>query len=587
MKKFLLAFFVSVGILFFPQDLFAQTTEEIRSFHSDIVVHQDTSITISEEIDYTTTLRKHGIYRYIPITYNKDGIKTALRVTDISVTDADGEDIQYERTTDSKFTTLKIGDPDRTFTGDKTYHISYRVEHALTQFENHTELYWDITGEGWKVPIASSSATVTSPFAEITEVACFSGPVGGNNQLCEASYEGESATFTYPKPVLYGHNFTIAVKFPLQSQLVFPTETEQLLSWLRYNWAVFLIPLPLLLILVLWNKNGRDIQFVSPNVFDLSEGRPTQRRPLSLFAREPFVYQPLSDLSPGEAGALIDEKVDIQDVVSEILELVRKKYIKIELIEKKKFLHTARDYQFTKLKSEDPTLPPVQLFLHSQLFLKKSVVTVSQLKGTFYTSMSAAQALLEKSLVDKNIYVQKPSTARAKGIGMYVLAVVAVAAVCIIQFSPLGISWPVSLVLLQVPVGLFVGYNMTQKTAVGTNLWLQARGLRKSIKYGKWREEIKEKKLFIEEVLPFAVALGVVDRLSKDMKDLNIQPPDYLHTAGLTSLSTQDFVKGFSQEVGSSLSYNPSSSSSSGSSGFSSGGGFSGGGGGGGGGGSW
>ncbi len=69
------------------------------------------------------------------------------------------------------------------------------------------------------------------------------------------------------------------------------------------------------------------------------------------------------------------------------------------------------------------------------------------------------------------------------------------------------------------------------------------------------------------------------------MKDLDLAPPEYLPVSGLTTWTAHEFVSGFSKEVGSGLSYNPSSSSMGGSS-FS-GGGSSGGGGGGGGGGSW
>lgn len=90
-----------------------------------------------------------------------------------------------------------------------------------------------------------------------------------------------------------------------------------------------------------------------------------------------------------------------------------------------------------------------------------------------------------------------------------------------------------------------------------------------------------EKHLFIEEILPFAVALNVVDQLSRDMKELGLEPPKYM---GGTNFGTAAFVSSFTSDLGAGLTYNPSSSSSGGG-GF--GGGSSGGGGGGGGGGSW
>lgn len=114
---------------------------------------------------------------------------------------------------------------------------------------------------------------------------------------------------------------------------------------------------------------------------------------------------------------------------------------------------------------------------------------------------------------------------------------------------------------------------------------LYAKGFYQNLKRGAWRDKIKEKHLFIEEVIPYAVAFGTIKQLAKDMKDLNLQPPEYLDTFTAASLSsfTQD-LNNFAQATASNIAYNPNSGSS-GSSGFS--GGFSGGGGGGGGGGSW
>ncbi len=296
------------------------------------------------------------------------------------------------------------------------------------------------------------------------------------------------------------------------------------------------------------------------------------------------MYAPLSDLSPGQAGALLDEKVDTQDVVAEILDLARKKYLKLEVIEEKKWFSTVRDYTISKLQAADGKLSEVQHYLYTELFMQKDTVSVSELKGTFYLVMQKAVALLEKSLVDKKIVTQKPSVVRAKGMVVFFVLLIGTFVLVLTKIGPLQIFWPVPLIFLQIPVGLLFAYNLPQKTAVGTNLWLQARGLRKTIRYGKWREEIKEKNLFIEELLPFAVSLGVINQLARHMESLNIKPPDYMSAAGLTTWNTSQFISGFSNEVASGLSYNPSSSSYGGS-GFS--GGSSGCGGGGGGGGSW
>ncbi|NCS97458.1 MAG: DUF2207 domain-containing protein [Candidatus Pacebacteria bacterium] len=573
---------------FFISSVHAQSVlpEEIASFHSDITINKNTSVSITETIDYTTTLQKHGIYRYIPVTYGAGGReKETHRISHISVKDERGRTIPFTRSQDGLNLNLKIGDADVTFTGDKTYIISYEVEQALDHYDDHVEFYWDITGEGWKVPIASSSATVTSPFSPIERVTCYSGLVGRDDGGCTSSFIERSASFVYPQEVAYGENFTIVVGLPKESQLVFPTQQELLRSWIEDNWVLFLLPLPTLLVILVWIKKGRDIQFVSPDVFNLDPNRPVQRRPLSFKAREPFVYEPLKMLTPGEAGSLIDGQASPRDVVAEILELARKKYLKIDRVESKVLFFSVKDYTFTKLKPMTSPEPAAQTYLFGQLFKIQDVVSLSSLKGTFYQEMAAVRAMLKSSLEQKGIYETKPSVTKAWALGVNFASSAAVFGLVSVYLLPLDIVWPVIVLFVQFGLLSLWGGLLAQKSAVGTNLWLQTRGLRKTITYGKWREEIKEKNLFIEEVLPFAVAFGVVDKLASDMDKLGVNPPDYLGSANLGGLTAAQFVNDFSTTVGQNLSYNPSSSSRSGGSGFS--GGSSGGGGGGGGGGSW
>ncbi|GIK83975.1 MAG: hypothetical protein BroJett025_05970 [Patescibacteria group bacterium] len=585
MKKLLKSLlFGLAGFLFFQTSpIFA--SETINSFYSIIEINQDTSLTITEQIQYTTTDNRHGIYRYIPTTYNKGGQVERLPIYDVAVSDDQGNPIPFTRSSDGRFLTLKIGDPDTTFSGEKNYVITYTVERGINQFENHNELFWDITGEGWQIPIQKSSATVISQFAELQELACYSGPIGSDDGQCNFELGKNQATFTYLDQISYGDNMTIVVRLPKESQLQFPTQTELFFLWLKHNWPIVLLPVPVLVMFLWWYKKGRDFEFISQNVFDMDASKPARLRPVQFNAREPMVYEPLKDITPGESGALLDERVDIQDIVAEILELARKKKLKISVTEKKVLFSITRDYEFTKLSENMAGLSNVQAYLFTELFKTGDVVQLSKLKGTFYLTIDAAKGKLESALVEKKAYTDKPMKVRALGLVIFIILLAGVFWVLSVTVLPLGIVWPVFLLVLQFPVGMLLGYNLPQKTAVGTNLCLQARGLRATINRGAWREKIKEKHLFIEEVLPFAVSLGVVKQLAKDMEELQIKPPEYISTAHLATWTVADFVSGFSTEVGNSLAYNPNSSSSSGGSGFS--GGSSGGGGGGGGGGSW
>ena len=98
-----------------------------------------------------------------------------------------------------------------------------------------------------------------------------------------------------------------------------------------------------------------------------------------------------------------------------------------------------------------------------------------------------------------------------------------------------------------------------------------------------------QKHLFLEEILPLAISLGVVEKLTKEMASLGVRPPDYFE--GAVAAGFYSDWRGFYKNSTTVLSSSPSGKSSwSGGSGFSGGGssgGSSGGGFGGGGGGSW
>jgi len=51
-----------------------------------------------------------------------------------------------------------------TVTGVHSYVISYRVGGALTYFSDHDELYWNVTGNEWDVPINYVNSEITLPY---------------------------------------------------------------------------------------------------------------------------------------------------------------------------------------------------------------------------------------------------------------------------------------------------------------------------------------------------------------------------------------------------------------------------------------
>ncbi len=584
---FILVFCFGMSWLVFP----VRAAEQISLFTSEITVNRDTSITIQETIRYTTTEAKHGIYRYIPVRYSDHGLNYTAKIRDITVRDENGQAMPFSRSYDAGNVVLKIGDADVTFTGDKTYVLSYLVENAVNQVvdaetkQSFPQLYWDITGEGWQIAIASTSATVQSPHAAIKRVACYAGAYGADNGRCQAVQDtAQQASFTYTLPITYGDNVTVAIALDSDGQIIFPGRLQILGKQIRDNLGLLPLLLPGLVMFVWWWKKGRDRVFASWNVFNSDEKRPQHLAPLLLRRNIPLVYEPIQGLTPGEAGGILDEKVDLQDIIAEIIDLARLKCLSVERLEKKKLLGTETDYLLRKLPQTKVLLSTHQQYLLDHLFEGKAEVKLSNLKGKFYTHIDKLRQLIFQSLLEKKLFVSQPQTTRGWALAVAIMMSIILFGWCS-YLANQGIWLAIPIYVISVLLALLLAYNLPAKTAKGYNYSQQAKGLRRTIQYGAWREKIKEKHLFIEEVLPFAVAFGVVNKLSQDMADLQLKPPDYLGTSTLNGWTTASFVRSFTANATATLAYNPSSSSRSSGSGFS--GGFSGGGGGGGGGGSW
>ena len=125
-------------------------------------------------------------------------------------------------------------------------------------------------------------------------------------------------------------NFTIQLDLAEPNALVIPSTLEkQGFTW--WIWPLFVfIPLPLVIMAWLWWRHGRDWVSGSPHVL-IEPGSYSQRLRGILERRTaPFVYEPFTDLTPAEVEAIQTENITPKSLVSEILDLARQKYLKIE-----------------------------------------------------------------------------------------------------------------------------------------------------------------------------------------------------------------------------------------------------------------
>ena len=181
LKLLTIASFVLV-LLIIPTFVWGADHETITNFDTKIIINNDSSIIVQENILYNFgDSERHGIFREIPISYKARGGNYKLRISNISVSDENGNTYNYEVTYPNEYISLKIGDADKYISGEHTYIIEYTVKRALNYLDSHDEIYWNATGNEWGVPIMNASATIILP-KEINDTelqsACFIGSYG-------------------------------------------------------------------------------------------------------------------------------------------------------------------------------------------------------------------------------------------------------------------------------------------------------------------------------------------------------------------------------------------------------------------------
>lgn len=542
MKRFFVAIFLFLIPLVFPYRVLA---EEIQSFDAAISINTDGTIDVSESIAYDFgTDERHGIFRSVPfIKTNEEGKKFKLEFSNFSVSN------QYTKTIQNSLIKLKIGDPNKTITGKHLYNIRYSVSGALAYFSDHDELYWNVTGNEWPVPINRAQAQLRLPQGiskQDIRASCFTGSTGSTSQNCDITITDSFAQITANEELTIVIGFPKGIVEALEAQPYTPFwESPIVIELGIFTALLWYIIYPLSLPLKWW-RYGRD-------------PRPPMGETKAWFdAPKTRSSRPLS---PAETGALIDERVDLDDICATIVDLARRRYLKI--IENKK-----GDFTLSKQKEfkDDPSLLPFEVMLLTKIFTE-DLVAVKQLK--LATSIETLKEHLYENLVTEGFFPKNPQKIRSFYEIIRVLA--------LMTFNvPLFLS------------SLIFGTAMPQKTVFGSQQAAVARSLRNFLISQEKKLAFQAKnQLMFEKLLPYAIAFNVERIWAKRFSDIALQPPDwYVSSSSVTNWNSSLFVNSLNSSLsGVRSAATPTSSRSGFSSGFS--GGSSGGGGGGGGGGSW
>jgi uncharacterized membrane protein YgcG len=549
----------------------AQRTLAVERFDAAIAVNLDGSVDVTETITAKFVGSWNGIYRTVPVEYHTpQGFNWTLHLELRGATAADGQALKVEKEREHHYIKYKIwipGAQDAT----RTFTLRYRAKNGLRFFDDHDELYWNVTGDEWDVPVGIASARITLPQgATGVRATAFNGVYGAAARDAEVTVEGTAVRVTMSRSLGFREGLTAVVGWD-KGLVAEPTTSDRALGFLASNWPLGLPLLVLAGMFALWRRVGRD-----------PETLPVAVR-----------YEPADSLTPAEAGTLLDESADMRDITATMVDLAVRGHLRIEERDEKVLLGlmNKKEYVFHRLT---PASGGVPLQRHESLVLDglfdggANEVRLSELDNEFYRHLGRIKDSIQNRLVDRGFYRSRPDKVKGRWIaGAAVLGAVIGFGGSVIA-AGLDMT-PLPWVIAGIGSGLVMlafSWIMPARTVEGARALERVRGFEEFLRRveGERFERLVKTPEMFERFLPFAMAFGVERKWAKAFQDIYRDPPQWYvgHSSGPFNMNGfTSRLSDMSSRASSAMSSSPRSSGGSGFSGGSSGGGSGGGGGGG------
>ncbi len=545
----------------------------IENFDVQVVVHRDATIEVSEIIEARFIGEWHGLYRTIPVEYRTpQGFNYTLFLDPLSVTDENGSPLKYELSRMGNYKRFKIyvpGAADAT----RTVILRYRVLDGLKFFPDHDELYWNLTGDEWEIPIEHASAQIELP-PGVTGVRtlAFTGAYGSRAQDAEITSDSARVRVRMLRPLAFHEGLTAVVGWD-KGFVREPGALERVVLFLRSNWT-FAIPIGIFFLMFwLWWTRGRDPRL----------------QPIAV------QYEPPDKLTPAEAGTLVDNEAALRDITATLVDLAVKGYIVIEQQEKDKMLGLLYDKEYIfHLKKpfvDWNAARPHEVAMLSALFEggARDSVSLSELHNHFYTHLPAIRDRIFDALMSDNYYLHRPDTVRQAYLAVGVVVGIASVWGAGVLARVVGLA-PLMVILTGIATGAIIcgfGWFMPARTILGVRTLEKVLGFEDflgHVESDRFARVVKTPQMF-EKFLPYAMALHVEKKWVQAFADIATQPPQWYqgpYGAGYQPYFLVNDLNVMASQAGTTMSSSPRSSGGSGfgGGGFS-GGGFGGGGGGG------
>ncbi len=267
-----------------------------------------------------------GIFRKIPIrneitrtdlSYSKN----RAIISDVNVSE------HYTSYKESGYNVIKIGESDKTYTGRHEYTIKYKYNIGKDPIKEADELYFNLIGTEWDTVIESVSFKITMPKQFDESRLGFSKGYKGSTDSSGILYsvDGNVISGRVTSELAEGNALTIRLTMP-EGYFVnagLPVDYTPIISIIV---SVTFVGIAYLI----WNKYGKDDEVI-----------------------ETVEFYPPKPYNSAEIGFLYKGQADKESVISLLIYLANKGYIKIQETNEKSLFKKSKGFKITKLKEYD------------------------------------------------------------------------------------------------------------------------------------------------------------------------------------------------------------------------------------------
>ena len=605
-----------VGILS-PKALYNEYDYYIDTYNITIDVNKDNSFDIKEEMLVYFNTSKHGIYRNIPMRNNVERLDGTTSNNYVSITDVKTNPASTISTSNGNYV-IRLGDESTLVNGYQTYIIEYNYNIGKDPLKDKDEFYFNIIGPEWENTVINKVQFTINMPAEFDEslLGFSSGSVTSTSNNVYYEVDGNTITGYSYTPIYEGDALTIRLELPegyfSEAKSIYGSNIT----------LSFILPIGCLLIVLA--------------IFYL---KCLRRRVI-----DPIEFYPPDDYNSLEIAFLYKGNVTNEDIISLLVYLADKKYIKIVEDKAQNLFSSSGFTKIIKLKDYDGNKNEEMEFMQG-LFSTSDEVTISSLKYNFYKTLNSIRTTVN-SKENKNKILHKSNK-------MFKTLFIILAYICfvgtiilqVIDFAPTSILIMICFITLfympfifavfamknalviRIFVGLFILFHASMfytsligsyivgtlpivniiiaiicsviiiiisgkfnyRTEFGNKIYGRIIGFKKFLETAEkdqLEHLVMENPTYFYDILPYTYVLGVSDKWIKKFESIAIEPADWYESSTAFNIITFNSCLTSAMRTAR-MSYSSSSGGSSFSGGGSSGGGSSGGGSGGGGGGSW